>query len=216
MKNLFTVLAFMIAIATSTQAQEEKPYIEIGDKNSSTDIQTFSDGPFANGVYLGITTHYGNIEKKNSLFAGGKLAYVASRNLEVGVRGNGLFTKQDNIEFMDDNLNFTGGYGGLHVAAVLQPAKRVHLSFPVLIGGGAVGYYEQDLKNPQVGERKVDDWDEIFAGEAGVNAVFNIAKHFQVEAGASYVITSEVELDRVETFDLNGILGGIGLRFGLF
>jgi len=95
---------------------------------------------------------------------------------------------------MDDDVNFTGGYGGLHLA----------------------GYYEQDLKDPQIGERKADDWDEIFAGEVGANAVFNIAKHFQVEAGASYIITSDIELDRVETFDLNGIIGGIGLRFGLF
>ncbi|MGB5202871.1 MAG: hypothetical protein WBN63_01685, partial [Eudoraea sp.] len=64
------------------------------------------------------------------------------------------------------------------------------MSFPVLIGGGAVGYLNGDIDDPFT---DVDQWDAIFVFEPGVNVLYNISRYVQLEAGLKYRFSSSTD-----------------------
>ncbi len=184
------------------QAQEEVDYIEFNDRKN-----------VVHGVYLGLTTYYGEIKGKSTYLGGLKVAYVANRQFEVGFAGVFLYSEQDNPRTINEDL--IGAYGGIHLEPILFSKSVVNLSFPLLIGAGGVGYLGNDFDD-RIGDIDEDDIDAIFVAEPGVSLLFNISRYLQLEAGVKYRFSSKLELDASPLRNINGFSGGIGLKVGVF
>ncbi len=188
-------------------------------QNDDGDYITFNDRRnVVHGVYIGLTMGYGEIDGQNTYVGSFKIAYVANQQFEVGLLLKGLYSEQDifnpRSNTRDDLL---ASYAGFHLEPILFGKSRVSLSFPLLIGGGAVGYIERNIgRNSDDFDLENDDIDPIFVLEPGVNALFNISRFVQLEAGIKYRFSSKIELADSPIDRINGFTGEIGIKLGIF
>lgn len=214
MKNILIIsLLLFFGSLSGVLAQEEVPtekedYVEFNDRKH-----------IVHGVYLGLTAHYGEIKGKSTYISGLKLAYVANQQFEVGFAVVGFYSQQDLPgNFTTNNQDLIGGYAGLHLEPILFSKSLVNLSFPVLIGAGAMGYIDGDLDyidEAQV-EREFENADAIFVFEPGVNILFNVNRYLQIETGLRYRLSSNIDLSPSPLTRINGFSAGIGIKVGVF
>lgn len=207
MRHIKTILLFALTSCIFTSiAQESQNYIEFNDRKN-----------IVHGVYLGIHAGYGEIEGKETYIGGLKIAYVANRKFEVGFVTKGLFSNQ-NISgiFSPDIADLAAVYSGLHVEPILFSKAKINLSFPVLIGGGAMGYVNTNWDDDEAEQYQEDQWDAIFVVEPGVNVLYNISRYVQLEMGIKYRFSSKAELSSDEITRINGFSAGFGVKMGVF
>ncbi|SHI89239.1 hypothetical protein [Pseudozobellia thermophila] len=203
------LLVLCLAIPFLGFGQDEgDEYLEFNDRNN-----------VVHGVYLGLTMGVGEIDGDPAYMGGLKIAYVANRQFEVGFAGNFLYSEQD---IYNNSLgryeDLIGAYGGLHLEPIFFSKKRVNLSFPLLLGGGGVGYIDHRFHDDAVYEEELteDDFDVVFVAEPGISALFNISRYLQLEAGLKYRFSSRIELPPTRTTRINGFSAGIGIKVGIF
>ena len=188
-------------------------------QNDDDQYITFNDRKnVVHGVYLGLSTYFGEIEGEDTYIGGLKVAYVANRQFEVGFMGNVLYSQQNIFNpRTNNNDDIVAVYGGLHLEPILFGKKRGSLSFPILIGGGGVGYVDHNaVVNDENVDLNDDDIDAVFVLEPGMNVLFNISRFVQLEAGFRYRMSSKIELAQSPVDRLNGFSGGIGVKLGVF
>lgn len=188
-------------------AQEDEGYVEFNDRNN-----------VVHGVYLGLSMRYGQIEDADSYMGGFKIAYVANQQFEVGFEGNFLYSDQDVFNTtISRREDLIGGYAGLHLEPIFFSKSRVNLSFPLLIGAGAIGVIGDDFNGDDFEEELTeDDFDAVFVVEPGINALFNINRYLQIEAGIRYRLSSKINLVNSPVERINGFSAGIGIKVGVF
>ncbi|RUA19066.1 MAG: hypothetical protein DSY83_01045 [Flavobacteriia bacterium] len=180
---------------------------------------TFNDRKnVVHGVYLGLSTYFGEIEGEDTYIGGLKVAYVANRQFEVGFMANILYSQQDIFNPRTvNNDDIVAVYGGLHLEPILFGKNRVSLSFPLLIGGGGMGYVDHDaVRRDENVDLDDDDIDAIFVLEPGMNVLFNVSRYVQLEAGIRYRMSSKIDLAQSPLERINGFSGGIGVKLGVF
>nr|WP_299382809.1 hypothetical protein [Allomuricauda sp.] len=186
-----------------------------GQDDDNTDYIEFNDRKnVVHGVYLGLTTYFGEIDGKDTYIGGLKVAYVANRKFEVGFVGNFFYSEQDNPRTINEDL--IGVYGGLHLEPILFSENLVNLSFPILIGAGGVGYFGNNFDDPIDEDIDEDEIDAIFVVEPGVSVLFNVSRYVQLEAGVKYRFSNKLDLDLNPLDRINGFSGGIGVKIGVF
>lgn len=201
------VLVFTSAL-TSYGQEETDEYLEFNDRNN-----------IVHGVYVGINMGLGEIDGKNAYNGGLKIAYVANQQFEVGFAGNFLYSEQDIYNnSLSRNEDLIAVYGGLHLEPIFFSKRRVNLSFPLLLGAGAVGYIDNKFKNDESygDDLTEDDFDAVFVAEPGINALFNISRYLQLEAGVKYRFSSRIDLPPTRITRINGFSAGIGIKVGIF
>ncbi len=205
-KTTALLLFLLLGILGFSQNQDEE-YITFNDRKN-----------VVHGVYLGLSTYFGEIDNKDAYIGGLKVAYVANRQFEVGFMANVLYSEQDVFNPRNSsNDDIIAVYGGLHLEPILFGKSKVSLSFPVLIGGGAVGYVNHDdIVHEEDVDLNEDDLDAVFILEPGMNVLFNISRYVQLEAGIRYRFSSEIELAESPLDRINGFSGGIGVKLGVF
>lgn len=202
------ISVFFVLLALQIFAQDdESNYITFNDRRN-----------VVHGVYLGIRLGYGEIEGKDTYVGGLKVAYVANQQFEVGFEGKFLYSEQKLFNVADNiNEDLFATYGGLHLEPIFFSKSRVNLSFPLLIGAGAVGYVDRDaIRRDEDIEIEESDIAAVFVLEPGVNALFNISRYVQLEAGVTYRFSSRIELTDSPVDRINGFSGGIGVKLGIF
>tara|TARA_R110000868_G_scaffold108065_1_gene295328 strand:- start:42917 stop:43585 length:669 start_codon:yes stop_codon:yes gene_type:complete len=209
-QKLAILLPILFGFAIPTLAQDNSgDYVEFNDRNN-----------VVHGVYLGLTTHYGQIENKDTFFTGFKVAYVANQQFEIGFVGTFFYSDQNiyrGLSTYDEDL--IGGYGGLHLEPILFSKSLVNLSFPLLIGAGGMGYIDDNYTGDNFDEQEFEDNAQaFFIVEPGLNALFNISRYLQLEAGIKYRFSNKV--NDAKNFDpvkrINGFSAGIGVKVGIF
>ncbi len=209
MNNQKSILfLLLIAFTLGGYAQvDEGNYITFNDRRN-----------VVHGVYLGLSMGYGEIEGEDTYVAGFKVAYVANQQFEVGFLTKGLYSRQNIFNpRTQDNDDLFAGYAGFHFEPIFFGKSRVSLSFPLFIGGGAVGYVDRDLvENDEDFDVDDDDLDAIFVLEPGVNVLFNISRYAQIEAGIKYRFSSKIELVDSPIDRINGFTSEIGIKLGIF
>ena len=199
---LFLFCTISLLHAQEVENQEQEDYIEFNDRKN-----------IVHGVYLGMHIHYGEINNKRTWFNSFKLAYVANRKFEVGVAIAGLYSKQDILNNTSLKVeDIVGGYAGIHLEPIFFSKSLINLSFPVLIGGGAIGFVE---KNSEA-DFENDNWDNFFIVEPGINVLFNLSRYVQLEAGVRYRLSSKVKITPSVVNRLNGFSAGAGIKIGIF
>jgi len=199
-----TYLLIALAMSTLLQAQEADDYIEFNDRNNTV-----------HGVYMGLGFHYGQIKKADTYLSSFKVAYVANQQFELGFIGVGFYSDTNKQGLSSNDRDLVGAYGGLHLEPILFSKSKVNISFPLLIGGGAVGLLEGDLD----GDSTIDDedWDPVFVIEPGANILYNINRYIQLEAGVKYRFSSRVNFQPEYALSrINGFSAGIGVKIGVF
>ncbi|WP_159075806.1 hypothetical protein [Muricauda brasiliensis] len=202
-----TLLLFLLMCTMGSAQNDDNEYITFNDRKN-----------VVHGVYLGLSTYFGEIEGEDTYIGGLKVAYVANRQFEVGFMGNVLYSRQNIFNpRTNNNDDIVAIYGGIHLEPILFGKKRVSLSFPVLIGGGGVGYVDHNaVVNDENVDLDDDDIDAVFVLEPGMNVLFNISRFVQLEAGFRYRMSSKIELSQSPVNRLNGFSGGIGVKLGVF
>lgn len=208
-KIVVIILALMCIGISNAQENETDEYVEFDDRKN-----------IVHGVYLGLGAHYGRLDGEDTAFATLKLAYVANRQLEVGFAFTGFYNDRPNTQpdiFNGNKVALLGGYGGFHVEPILFGKRFISISFPTLIGGGAVTYQGVDtLENDDV-ELDEKDFDSFFIVEPGINILYNFSRFTQLETGIRYRFTSDYDLTPFKGKDnLNGYSIVVGLKIGIF
>jgi len=182
------------------------------------------------GYFIGPEFAYTQFSgNKNVLLLGLNMGVTVDHWLSVGLAGYGIINS-GNLEYDEmvyDDINKTwqsanlyGGYGGLLVEFTVIPRSVVHVSFPVLIGGGGLTYmYRPEYVNQYdwSGLQSVD-WDAFFVVQPGVKVEFNIVKFFRIGVGVSYRYTPDLDLQQDKTTNLiiNQFNANLSLKFGKF
>jgi len=198
---------FMVHAQEQNPTSEQEEYMEFNDRKN-----------VVHGVYLGLTTGFGEVDGNDAYMGGLKVAYVANQQFEVGFVGNFIYSDQDIFNTaLSQREDLIGAYGGLHLEPILFSKSRVNLSFPLLIGAGGIGYINDNFNNQfYEDDFDEDDFDPFFVAEPGVNLLFNVSRYLQLEAGVKYRFTSKVELRPDGIDNVNGFSAGIGIKVGVF
>lgn len=208
-KTTVLFIALVSIITTHAQQKSNDEYITFNDRNN-----------VVHGIYLGIPLAIGEIDGKDTFFAGLKLAYVANRKLEIGLATYGFYSQQNlSGELSIDNEDLIGGYVGLHLEPILFGKRTISLSFPQFIGGGAIGYVDGDTFENDDNDFDNEDFDTsdyIFVYEPGISLLFNINRYVQLEATGKYRFSSKIELEQQALDRINGFSAGLGIKVGIF
>lgn len=198
------LLLVIVCIPITINAQEPNDdYIEFNDRKN-----------MVHGVYVGLSFHYGKIDKSDTYATSLKIAYVANQQFEVGFVGTGFYTDLNKLGIDTTGRDLVGGYGGLHIEPILFSKSKLNLSFPVLIGGGGIGLIKNDFHNDEISD---DDWKPIFVLEPGINILYNISRYIQFEAGVKYRFSSKINLQPEYNFtSIKGFTSGFGIKIGVF
>jgi len=201
------LLLALLGITVSGFAQEDENYVTFNDRKN-----------VVHGVYLGIGMGYGEIKGKSTYTPGIKIAYVANQQFEVGFTGKFLYSEQNIFNVNNfENQDLIGAYGGLHLEPILFSKSKVNISFPLLLGGGAVGYVDgNSIENNEDVNLTEDDFSVLFVIEPGMSLLFNINRYLQVEAGVKYRFSNKIDLTNSPVRRINGFSAGIGLKVGIF
>jgi len=210
MKKLrILALAFIGINALNAQTDETDNFVEFDDRKN-----------VVHGVYVGLGGHYGRMDGEDTALATVKLAYVANRQLEVGFAVTGFYNDRPNTQlnlFEGNKVILAGGYGGFHLEPILFGERFISVSFPTLIGGGAVTYRGIDTLEDDNVEWEEKDFDGFFVVEPGVNILYNFSRFTQLETGFRYRFTSDYDLSPFkEKGNLNGYSIMVGLKIGIF
>lgn len=208
-KLLITILLSSIFI--SVQAQDnQSEFRSIFPKNDSTKV--------AHGGYGAIGFGYTTIDSKSALTLNVKGAWVIDHKISIGFSGTGFM---NNLEKTTQTTDYylAGGYGGFFIEPIFFARSPIHLTVPILVGGGGLStvptnYWEDDYWNYQ-------DYDAFFVFEPGIELEFNVVSFMRLGLGASYRFTNGVLINppfnnAVPLNALDGYNFSLNLKFGKF
>src|SRR5690606_24011926 len=201
-------LLFLTLICLGLYGQEQDgDYITFNDRSN-----------VVHGVYVGISGAYGKLKGKDTYIGGLKVAYVANQKFEFGVAANFLYSQQNIYSLVTEQReDLLAGYAGLHLEPIFFSGSRINLSFPLLIGGGAVGYVDRvAFHNDEEFELEEGQVDAIFVLEPGIGLLFNISRYVQLEAAIKYRFSSQIELPQSPVDRIDGFSAGLGIKLGIF
>jgi hypothetical protein len=224
---LFTSLLLMQFLSAQelvkrdTIYPEPEPKKEKKTKEPKEQPETLFSGQSSFGGYFGFNFGYSDINGEDAVRGGGRLMFVANHYLGIGFGGQGFVSATTSKPMNNDEVNYTqyanylGGYGGLYLEPVFFSLKPIHVSMPILLGAGGMGYHQWN-----------NGWDygfnktlttAFFIIEPGLDVEFNIAKWFRIGLGASYRFTSQVDsYVEIPSEALKGFNYGITFKMGWF
>lgn len=231
MKRFLSILSLFLLMGSISIAQED--FSKKPDQQDQSEIKTlFHKGkPHQKpvfGYFIGpefaFTQFTGN---KNVILLGLSLGATFNHWISIGLSGYGIINS-GNLTFKDlvyddidrkwQSANLYGGYGGLLLEFQVIPRSAVHVSFPILIGGGGLTYmYRPDyIDHYDWGGYQTVDWDAFFVVQPGVRVEFNVVKFFRIGVGASYRYTPDLDLVNTSSSLINQFNANLSLKFGKF
>ena len=218
MKKTIVTLFFGL-ILISTQAQTEVVPQQITKEPEK--IQTLFISPVKVGWWLSPDFGWTRLDGRDACMSGMSGGVILNHSVSIGLGFYGIMNTQNfsypGISELED-LYLYAGYGGLKLEYRLQPLKKIHVAFPLLIGGGGVSYstwgnewsssdYHHDFNFAE---------DTFFAFEPGVNVGFNLLKFMRFDTGVSYRFASAIELPQTSSSLMNSFNLNFSLKFGKF
>lgn len=219
--RVIMILVFSFSLLNIISAQENADLVY---DNEQKEIRTlFGDRRIVHGGYGAFTFGYSEIENLSAFSAGGRGAWIIGHWFAMGFGGTGFINDISYNDRLNQNVNLSGGYGGLLLEPIILPWFPVHISIPVLFGAGGIAYI---TSNESYAEYEPPTWIEDATSflilEPGAELEFNIIKYLRLSFGISYRLTTEIILDEdiiqdnISTYPLAGLSGNISLKFGRF
>jgi hypothetical protein len=146
------------------------------------------------------------------LFGGGG-ALLIDRRFAIGGAGfGGTQRVGTRLATPDGRGEMDFGYGGLTLEVIARPSRLVHATMGVLLGGGSVSVWPDDLRP----RNRRDSDDSFGVVEPQVTAELNVTRWFRMGASVAYRATIGAEVPRLVDDNLSGVSGGLVFRFGAF
>ncbi len=213
MKNiLYSTIAciLVLSLPLCLSAQQDS----LGKKEIKTLLK---GGKGEKGGYATLWAGYSSINGHDGFSYGLNAAVLLGHSFGIGVAGSGF----SNEYFFDhpsgaNYQSLQGGYGGLLLEPVIFPRFPVHVSFPVVIGIGAVAQMDAYYWGSFDYEYYYRDADLFFVAEPGIDLEVNLVKHLRLAVGAKYRITSPTQLPSFANDALNGFSVNLAMKFGKF
>lgn len=223
---LFLAIASFLTCSTGIYGQEQPgPRTDSATQTMKT-MLTFPKPKFL-GVYFVPEYQYGQLAGQFTSMGGGSLMVLLNKKLGIGVSG---YTTMNNFTpseiSTDKSLALHAQFGGAKIEYTLNPNSRVHVSFPLLIGGGrstidSAKRYHETWGQPGGMHSYSHHGNEIsfYVIQPGVNAEANLFRFMKVFAGASYRFVSGGET-RISNSNLSsppalGQMPGISFSAGI-
>ncbi|MCX6304628.1 MAG: hypothetical protein NT040_06655 [Bacteroidetes bacterium] len=202
---------------------------DAGQKPSKQDdgeIKTLFNNPqhpVSVGFYVSPEGAYTKFGDRDVFLAGLSLGAIINHYFSIGLAANGI-VNPGNLWYSNikDSAGayLYGGYGGLKLEFKVWPSYPVHLSFPLLIGGGGMvyntwSYHHQDQNNYNYNGTTLD-WDAFFVVEPGVMVELNLLKFMRLDAGVTYRYTPDLHLVNTSSGLINNFNANLSLKFGKF
>jgi hypothetical protein len=175
-----TVILSALALILTTALWSQDPEFEY---YKGKEIKTLLGRNRAGGGYGSFTVGYSEINNRHGVLLGGRFAWIASHSIGIGIGGTGFLNELHYEPSIDRDVFLTGGYGGLYLEPILFPRLPVHLSFPVLLGGGGISYISNDR---DLNRNFVEDSEAFLIIEPSAELELNVTKHFRLAFGATY------------------------------
>jgi len=198
-----------------------------GQERTKEEMRTLfgdRDNKISHGGYGSISVGWTQIDSKDVLTLGGRAGWLIDHHVTLGVAGKAFMNSVYVDGYWPTNEGFNegyylvGGYGGFFIEPIIAPHSPIHVSFPILIGGGGLALnentwhdydWEYDYYEPF-------DWDSYFVFEPGVEIELNVVEFFRIGLGASYRITSNMHMQYVPKDMMNGFNAACTFKFGKF
>ncbi len=208
---LFTVILILFGATLQSQDPEFEYY-------KGKEIKTLLGKNMPGGSYGTVTIGYSVIDNKNAVLLGARVSGIASHFIGVGIGGT-VFLNENHFEpALNRDVHFTGGYGGVYVEPILVPNFPVHLSFPILFGGGAICSVSGD---PDSNNSEVKDTKAFLLVEPSAEIELNVTRHFRLAFGVSYRFPTGFNVGKNGTpaasvESLKGVTYNLSFKFGKF
>lgn len=214
MKRIVILLVlFSLFNMISAQGNEDVVY----EKHQDHINTLFGNEHVSNGGYGAFSFGYAEIENLNALTIGGRGAWIIEHWIAIGFGGAGFINETHYNSALTQDVNISGGYGGLLLEPILFPRIPVHISLPVLFGAGGIAYItSSDMGNMNEYPAWVEDAASFAIIEPGAELEFNVVHFFRLSVGISYRFTTEIDLYDTSAFPLNGWTGNVTFKFGKF
>jgi len=211
MKTFITTL-LIIFIGCNLFAQNT---IKIGSDDQ--EIKTIFKKEKKDGFYGSISAGYSPIDNKDGMTFSARGCWIMDHFFSFGIGGTGFVNELDQIGLKglnfssNDDLKLSGGYGGIIIEPILAPLQPVHLSFPILIGGGAAGsfYNYENFSSYYVN-------DFFWVVEPEVEFEANFTKWLRIAIYAGYRYTSALNITGISKNALRCYTTGVTLKMGIF
>jgi hypothetical protein len=175
------------------------------------------------GWFVGPNGGYTSFGSNDIALAGLTVGMIINHNFTIGLTGFGA-ANSDYLKFRNyidsTDARLEAGYGGLLLEYTLFPRSTVHVTFPVMIGGGNLSYYpvgeDNNWSNGNKDHRKAIDQDAFFVVEPGVRAEVNILKFMRFGVGVSYRYTPDLDMLKTSSDFINNFTANASLKFGKF
>ncbi len=208
------LFAALIVFSASVFSQEKSDNMEMKTLFGSNEKTT-------HGGYGGISVNYSHIDGRDAVLVGGRGAWIINHGIGIGLAGYGFANEikySDKVNDKDDNCYLIGGYGGFLIEPIFGALRPVHISIPILIGGGGVAYNRNGWWNNDDNkwEYYTIDSSPFFVIEPGVEIELNIIKFIRIAVGGYYRYTAGMNLINTDSHALDSFSCGITLKFGKF
>lgn len=204
------VLRFGILMAVLTLAARTVP--------AYGQAETLLGGEIHNGGYGAPVLKVTTINGAAGVLIGGRGGWIINHCFVIGGGGYGLATGIDAPEFSSPadiasrDLDIEFGYGGLELEYIFRPSKLVHGTIGFMLGGGGIGYYEENDDGDT--ESLIDD--EVLVIEPAVAAELNVVNWMRIDGGVSYRAVSGLDMPGLDNGDMSGLAGFLIFKFGSF
>jgi hypothetical protein len=212
MKNIIFISAFLILLSSAAFSQEDE------STKKPQEFQTLLGHDKHNGFYGAFSVGYTEIEDKQAVTFGGRLEWIAGHSIGLGFGGTGFINENHFEPSLNSNVFLTGGYGGLYIEPIVMPNFPVHISFPILLGGGGVSYVTEDMNWDH---NMIEDTEAFLIAEPGAELELNLTRNFRLALGTSYRFTTPFNVGtsvatEVNSNALKGFSFMMTFKFGRF
>ncbi len=201
MKFLKVVLACIVLLALilshSARAQEQANTSPVRDTTVMKTLLTLPKISYL-GLYVIPEYQLGRMNGQFTSLGGGSVMLSLNKKLSIGVSGFSTFDHFTPSQVNSPNaLEMRSRFGGVRLEYTLYPNKLIHVSFPLLIGGGFANYDSTEGRmryDPGMYGYRSDPFHHagtnFFLVQPGVNVEANVLRFVKVYAGASYRIAA--------------------------
>lgn len=210
MKNIVIALVFII-ITGEVFAQKT---IKISELNNQ-EIQTVFKRNKRDGFYGGLSTGYSPINGTHGVVFSAKGCWIMDHWFAFGISGTSFVSNMEQLDYFNFNTSnnemfLGGGYGGVIFEPMLASLKTIHVTFPILVGGGAVA----QLTDTNFDYYPISDY--FFVVEPGIELELNLTQWLRASVFATYRYTSDISIEQVASDALRSYSTGVSLKVGLF
>jgi hypothetical protein len=178
MKKLIILPVFLILFSSALKSQDTLVYSHQND-----DIKTLFGKQKTSGFYGAIKLGYSMIDSRNAFQAGARFAGVINHCLSIGFGGTCFASEYNSTDPVTGQYSLAGIYGGIYIEPIVLGTFPVHLSFPVLLGGGSFSKYTYDSNNQM---KFVDHGSTFLILEPSAELELNLTRHVRLAFGAGY------------------------------